>query len=200
MTAMISDAQVIPRLLRRARHGAPWVTQGAGLAEPEHRSEEPMVAVAYALLSGVMVAQGRFGEASHWLGCAEDMLQPEAEPGTGADRAGYADLISEIVDLLARPGEPAPTPGGKAAREAAQAARGFVGRGCGLMTEGEARVLRFLPTHLCAREIAGELNLSANTVKTHMRHLYQKLGVHNRRDAVERARDLGMLASSLRSR
>ena len=200
MTAMISDAQVIPRLLQRAQRGAPWVTAGAGPAESECRSEEPMVAVAYALLSGVMVAQGRFGEASHWLGCAEGMLQPEAEPGLAVDRTGYADLISEILDLLAGPGEPAPTSGSKAGREGAQAVRGLVGRARGLLTEGETRVLRFLPTHLCAREIAGELHLSANTVKTHMRHLYQKLGVHNRREAVERARDLGMLASSLRSR
>jgi LuxR family transcriptional regulator, maltose regulon positive regulatory protein len=56
-----------------------------------------------------------------------------------------------------------------------------------------------LPTHLRATEIAGELNLSANTVKTHVRHLYQKLGAHSRGEDVERARAFGLLASSPRS-
>jgi LuxR family transcriptional regulator, maltose regulon positive regulatory protein len=60
-------------------------------------------------------------------------------------------------------------------------------------------VLRYLSTHLRATEIAGELHLSANTVKTHLRHLYQKLGAHSRREAVERARVFGLLASSPRS-
>jgi len=62
-----------------------------------------------------------------------------------------------------------------------------------LLTRGETRVLRYLPTHLSAREIALELYLSPNTVKTHQRHLYEKLGVHSRAQAVERARVLGLL-------
>ena len=70
-------------------------------------------------------------------------------------------------------------------------------RGQGLterLTDSEARVLRFLPTHLTAHEIADELFVSANTVSTHTRHLYAKLGVHSRREAVDRARALGLLA------
>jgi LuxR family maltose regulon positive regulatory protein len=58
----------------------------------------------------------------------------------------------------------------------------------------EMRVLRFLPTNLRATEIAGELYLSVHTVKTHIRHLYAKLGVHTRGEAVQRARALGLLA------
>jgi ATP/maltotriose-dependent transcriptional regulator MalT len=61
------------------------------------------------------------------------------------------------------------------------------------ITQGEARVLRYLPTHLSARQIAAELYLSMNTVKTHQRHLYAKLDAHSRAQAVERARDLGLL-------
>ena len=60
-------------------------------------------------------------------------------------------------------------------------------------------VLRYLPTHLPAPEIARELWVSTSTVKTHMRHLYAKLGAHSRAEAVERARALGMLAPSARS-
>lgn len=54
--------------------------------------------------------------------------------------------------------------------------------------------MRYLPTHLTAPEIAGQLYLSVNTVRTHMRHVYEKLGAHGRQEAVERARALGLLA------
>jgi LuxR family transcriptional regulator, maltose regulon positive regulatory protein len=62
------------------------------------------------------------------------------------------------------------------------------------LSHAEARVLRYLPTKLSAPEIADELYLSVNTVKTHMRHLYDKLGTHRRHEAVEQARALGLLA------
>jgi LuxR family transcriptional regulator, maltose regulon positive regulatory protein len=64
------------------------------------------------------------------------------------------------------------------------------------LTGSETRVLRYLPTHLSAQGIAGELYISANTVKTHVRTIYRKLGAHRRDDAVARARALGLLAPS----
>ena len=64
------------------------------------------------------------------------------------------------------------------------------------LSDSELRVLRYLPTHLSAPEIADQLSISRNTVKTHMRNLYAKLGTHRRADAVIRARDLGLLAPS----
>jgi LuxR family maltose regulon positive regulatory protein len=64
------------------------------------------------------------------------------------------------------------------------------------LTPAETRVLRYLPTNLTVPEIAGQLYLSVNTVRTHMRHVYDKLGTHRRREAVERARALGLLAPS----
>jgi DNA-binding NarL/FixJ family response regulator len=66
------------------------------------------------------------------------------------------------------------------------------------LTEGETRVLRYLPTQLTAPEIAGELCVSVSTVKTHLRNLYAKLGCHGRTEAVDRARALGLLAPSAR--
>ena len=54
----------------------------------------------------------------------------------------------------------------------------------------------YLPTHLGAPEIAAELYLSANTVKTHLRHLYRKLGAHSRHEAVQRAQAIGLLTAS----
>ena len=64
------------------------------------------------------------------------------------------------------------------------------------LTDSEARVLRYLPTNLSAPEIARQLSVSVNTVRTHMRHVYEKLGAHRRTGAVERARALGLLAPS----
>ena len=68
------------------------------------------------------------------------------------------------------------------------------------LSDAELRVVRYLPTNLTAPAIAAELFLSPNTVGTHMRHIYAKLGVHSRSEAVARARELGLLAPSLRVR
>ena len=64
------------------------------------------------------------------------------------------------------------------------------------LSDTELRVLRFLPTNLQAQEIASELFVSVNTVRTHMRHLYSKLGVHSRSEAVDQACALGLLSRS----
>ena len=64
----------------------------------------------------------------------------------------------------------------------------------------ERRVLRYLATNLPAPEIAAELFVSVNTVRTHMRHVYAKLGVHRRAAAVEQARRRGLLAPASRPR
>jgi LuxR family transcriptional regulator, maltose regulon positive regulatory protein len=61
------------------------------------------------------------------------------------------------------------------------------------LSPAELRVLSYLPSGLTADEIAGELYLSANTVRTHIRHIYAKLDAHNRGQAVARARELGLL-------
>jgi len=68
------------------------------------------------------------------------------------------------------------------------------------LSDSEIRVLRYLPANLSVREIAIELYVSTNTVKTRMHHLYAKLGTHRRGEAVERARALGLLAPSARRR
>ena len=62
------------------------------------------------------------------------------------------------------------------------------------LSGSEVRVLRYLPTNLSAPEIARELSVSPNTVKTHIRHLYAKFGTHHRAEAVDLARALGLLA------
>ncbi|MDB5067616.1 MAG: malT [Chloroflexi bacterium] len=59
----------------------------------------------------------------------------------------------------------------------------------------ELRVLRYLPTNLTRTEIAGELHVTVNTINTHVRNIYSKLGTRDRSAAVRRARELRLLAS-----
>jgi LuxR family transcriptional regulator, maltose regulon positive regulatory protein len=66
------------------------------------------------------------------------------------------------------------------------------------LSDAELRVVRFLPSNLNAPEIASELFVSANTVRTHLRHIYAKLGVHNRSEAVARARELQLVGPGAR--
>jgi LuxR family maltose regulon positive regulatory protein len=96
-------------------------------------------------------------------------------------RTAHAALIADILSLLA--GRTlAPPPAGPPPLEP--------------LSDSELQVLRYLPTNLSGPEIAGELYVSLNTVRTHMRHLYAKLGTHRRAEAVTRARALGLLAPS----
>lgn len=61
------------------------------------------------------------------------------------------------------------------------------------LTTAELRVLHFLPSHLSFREIADRLYVSPNTVKTHARGIYRKLGVSSRASAVDRACGAGLV-------
>src|SRR5215469_10743413 len=96
-------------------------------------------------------------------------------------RTAHPALIADILSLLAGR-TPAPPTGPQPPLEA--------------LSDSEVRVLRYLPTNLPASQIAGELYISHNTVRTHIRHLYAKLGTHTRAEAVARARALGLLAPS----
>jgi LuxR family maltose regulon positive regulatory protein len=61
------------------------------------------------------------------------------------------------------------------------------------LTQRELTVLRFLPTDMSTVEIAEELCLSVNTVKTHLAAIYRKLSARRRREAVHRARQLELI-------
>jgi LuxR family transcriptional regulator, maltose regulon positive regulatory protein len=63
------------------------------------------------------------------------------------------------------------------------------------LSPSELRVLRYLPTNLSRVEIAGELCVSLNTVGTHLRRIYAKLGADHRSAAVHRARELRLLSA-----
>jgi LuxR family maltose regulon positive regulatory protein len=61
------------------------------------------------------------------------------------------------------------------------------------LSDRELQVLRLLATDLTSTEIGEQLYISVNTVRFHTKNIYSKLNVHSRRDAVQRARELGLL-------
>jgi LuxR family transcriptional regulator, maltose regulon positive regulatory protein len=109
-------------------------------------------------------------------------------------RTAHGALVAEIRGLLAGPGRRA----GTGSRPVSKGdPLGIVSpRATEPLSDSEVRVLRYLPTNLSAPEIARELSVSPNTIKTHIRHLYAKFGTHHRAEAVELARALGLLAPS----
>jgi LuxR family transcriptional regulator, maltose regulon positive regulatory protein len=100
-------------------------------------------------------------------------------------RTSHASLITEIDSLLAARSSARPLPEPRAPLEP--------------LSSTEVRVMRYLPTNLTGPEIARELSISRNTVKTHIRNVYAKLGAHTRAEAVTRARALGLLAPAPRT-
>jgi LuxR family transcriptional regulator, maltose regulon positive regulatory protein len=96
-------------------------------------------------------------------------------------QTAHAALLAEILDAVA-----GSSPGPGIHRPSAEAEE---------LSPGELRVLRYLPTNLSRPEIAGELSVSVNTVSTHLRSIYAKLQVTDRSAAVQRARELRLLAA-----
>ena len=127
-------------------------------------------------------------------GPVRDQRRPDPVPVVS--RCGPAGASCPAPNRPRRPGRGDPQrarrdPGGAPARGAAALpARALLEP----LSGSEVRVLRYLPTNLSAPEIARELSVSPNTVKTHIRHLYAKFGTHHRAEAVDLARDLGLLA------
>jgi LuxR family transcriptional regulator, maltose regulon positive regulatory protein len=144
-------------------------------------------------------ALGDAGATERALERALDLAEPDGalsyfllQPAPGLferharHRTAHAALLAEILSVLAG-SKPAPTPTGPQPPLEP-------------LTDREIRVLRYLPTNLSTPEIANELYVSSNTVKTHIRNLYAKLGTHRRAEAVARARTLGLLAPSAHRR
>jgi LuxR family maltose regulon positive regulatory protein len=114
------------------------------------------------------------------------------------DRRSARELVIEARGLL----DQAPDPGPVVARLLEQAERSLrivtqaQGSGMGVgeeLTAREQAVLGLLTSGLSAREIGDELGVSRNTIKTHTKSLYRKLGATGRREAVARGRQLGLL-------
>ena len=71
--------------------------------------------------------------------------------------------------------------------------RGSSTPGASALSGAELRLLPLLSTHLSFREIAAQMFLSRNTIKSQANSIYRKLGASTRNQAVTRSRDLGLL-------
>ena len=99
--------------------------------------------------------------------------------GLPRHQTAHRALLADVLDVLR--GEPVPTVDRERLSQPDE------------LSPSELRVLRYLPTNLTRPEIAQELYVSVNTVNTHIRNVYSKLGAHDRSSAVQRARELRLL-------
>jgi LuxR family maltose regulon positive regulatory protein len=117
------------------------------------------------------------------LDLADGLIALAPAVAAAGDGARAAALFAEAEALL----NGCPDPGALPARLAAARRAASAGEP---LTERERTILRFLSSGLTEREIGGELYVSFNTVHSHVKSLYRKLGVSSRTEAVARARDL----------
>jgi len=111
-----------------------------------------------------------------------------------ADLAGARTLMREVDELLRRrPGLGNLAGQARALWARLSEERGSSAPGASALTAAELRLLPMLSTHLSMPEIAGELFLSPNTIKSQAYSLYRKLGAASRSQAVARSRKLGLL-------
>ncbi|MFD0784172.1 helix-turn-helix transcriptional regulator, partial [Micromonospora azadirachtae] len=105
---------------------------------------------------------------------ARDLLAAHLDTGTA-----HWSMVSDLVRGADEPAERGPVEPGPTLDEP--------------LTERELTILRYLQSILSNVEIASELSLSVNTVKTHVRNIYRKLDATRRREAVRRARELRLI-------
>jgi LuxR family transcriptional regulator, maltose regulon positive regulatory protein len=134
---------------------------------------EPLLVIPVLLaLTAALGTRGATDEARRVLCEAKDLIDACADPGILADR------WEEVSRSLAA-----------STRSIADGAE---------LTKRELEMLRMLPTRLSQREIGRRQFVSYNTVHSHVRSIYRKLGVSSRVDAVKRAREQGLLWDSVR--
>lgn len=141
--------------------------------EQLRRTPQPTAAHAHALLvlAEIRAARSQLTRAARDLERARAMINELPDPGRLPALAATAERTVNSIPAVA-PQRPIEEP-----------------------SHSELAVLRCLASDLSLREIGAQLYLSVNTVKTHTRELYRKLGVHSRSAAVTSAATLGLLDS-----
>jgi LuxR family maltose regulon positive regulatory protein len=167
-TALLTRAELLER---RGDLAGAQAAAGSGLRLAERGQARLETAYAQLCLARLATRAGNDQEARAHAGAAQQIITACADPGI--------ILTGLLACTLRGAGRPAtrPSPSWPRPPETAEP-----------LTEREDQILRRLNSQLSLREIAGELYVSYDTVKTHTRHIYRKLGVSTRRQAVARAR------------
>ena len=153
----------------------PEAEREADHAVRTRRGPEPNVAQAWSLiqLATIRARRGRLPQAEEAVEEARQMLAEIRDPGR------LPALAAEATAVLAR-----------------ACAEADAGALRDPLTPSEIDILRLLATDLSQREIGQQLFLSLNTIKTHTRNIYRKLGASSREDAIARAVAAGLLDSA----
>jgi LuxR family transcriptional regulator, maltose regulon positive regulatory protein len=186
-----------------------YAQQAVTLLEEEGPRAVPQASLAYAAKAQVQASSGQVQEALADLGRALDVrrkvftgpwgmihhLHVHARVAAEAGETELAvDLLAELSTRLDRYDE-----GLDAMRARVAAVRRMAGSqqpvvaDVDALTQREISMLRLLRGPMTTQEIAAEMRLSSNTVKTHVRSVYRKLGAHTRTDAVTEGRRRGMI-------
>ena len=143
-----------------------------GLALGERLGAWQLIVCACLALAEVRREQGQSAAARRLLARVRDILGSLPDPGDGFDRLERTEKALRL----------------RATRDHAAPSAPYWE-----LSQRELDVLRLLPSQLSQRELAAELFVSFNTVRTHTRVIFSKLGVTSRAEAVARARELGLL-------
>jgi ATP/maltotriose-dependent transcriptional regulator MalT len=169
----------------------------------------PQSSIPYAATGAVYAARGRLREARaelerglrmrrRWFGVSpwytlEILLRLAAVLLELGDRRGAATLLDEAGEVLTALPDGAQAQLARLDRLQRRLDSRRAQATAAVLTERELAVLRLLPGHLSLRQIGQQLSLSQNTIKTHVRAIYRKLGVSARSDAIQQARRTGLL-------
>jgi LuxR family maltose regulon positive regulatory protein len=194
----------------RSESAEAWASQAIGFARTRFLADSWIASLAHLGLASASITAGRLDEAER------EALRGERLRRSAQPTVGHAHALLVLAQVRVARSRLA-----SAARVLKRAQRGIAGfpdpgrlpaiaasierdltiaaanAGNGHLVEepspAELAVLRYLATGLSRRDIAGRLYISLNTVKSHTRELYRKLGASSRADAVARADALGLL-------
>jgi LuxR family maltose regulon positive regulatory protein len=180
------------------------LAEGAAELVREHGTEKANGVVPLAL--GVsLAARGRPGEAQRLIECGAVFLRARGQPAEVAmallhqgsvlrargERERSQAAITEAASIIGSCPDPGILTGWLSA--CARSPRSDTSSGDGQLTQRERRVLQLLTSDLSERDIGHELYVSHNTIHSHVRSIYRKLGVSSRAHALQRTRELRLL-------
>jgi LuxR family maltose regulon positive regulatory protein len=210
MAMCLAQAAIIAIEQRQWDAAADLTDRAGKVIEERGLAEYPVCALAFAACAASRAHSGRADEAKSdlrrgiellttlgdfipWYGAESRILLAHASLWL-ADVTGARTLLAEASRLARR------TQGAVIFKQWFDAAWSYMDSmaetrlaGPSALTIAELRILRFLPSHRSFREIAAQLGVSANTVKTQAHAVYRKLGAASRSEAVARALDAGLL-------
>lgn len=158
--------------------------RSSGRSHPRSgESPGPSLALVMALLEEIAGLQKETAELLRELAHAQNKATIQ-RPSKGKDPIQRLTSVQNCLPAQLGPRE------GQPRRPASQGRPGWP---VASLTQQEQTVLRMLATDLTLREIGQELYVSLNTIKTHTRAVYQKLGVSSRKEALQRGRELAIL-------